>query len=122
MTRQPEKVLTPAERELVQPLRTAPFGPVPLLIERVMVLAYPVATFPSASLAVTAGWVVNTKPAVTPLGWVVKTSCEALFGATVNAPDVPVSVPWVAVKVVLCASVKVTDGVPAPLEKVTDAG
>src|SRR6516162_3324640 len=98
----------------------APLGPA--LIDRVTVFAYPVATLPHVSLAVTTGWVVNQAPAVTPAGWVVNTSCEALFGPTVNDPETPVIVPCVAVSVVVCASYKVIDGLPTPLAKVTEAG
>jgi hypothetical protein len=46
----------------------------------------------------------------------------ALEGPTVNDPDTPVKAPCVAVSVVVCASYNVMDGLPTPLEKLTDAG
>src|SRR6202042_1883849 len=117
LTWQPENVVTPADSALVQPLNTAPAGPVPLLIDSVTVLAYPVATLPYASLAVTTGWVVNEAPAVTPAGWVVNVSEAAPAAPTVNDPETPVKAPCVAVRVVVCASNNVMDGLPMPLEK-----
>ncbi len=41
---------------------------------------------------------------------------------TVKLVEVPVTAPWVAVSVVLWASKRVTEAVPTPAVKVTEAG
>ena len=64
----------------------------------------------------------NGEPAVTPAGCVVNTSDAAEAGCTVNEAEVPVMEPCFAVSVVLCASYRVTEPLPTPLEKLTDDG
>ena len=57
-----------------------------------------------------------------PVGGPVIASELTGAGATVNGTEVPVIEPCVAVRAVLWASYKVTEAVPTPLVKVTDAG
>ena len=66
---------------------------------------------------------VKANPAVAPAGCVVNEICEAVADPTVNDDEVPVTVPCLAVSVVVWASYRVIDGrVATPLVKVTEAG
>ena len=78
------------------------------------------AVLPKASLAVAV--TENPTPAVWGEGTVAMARLATVDEAfTVKLPDVPV-IPWVAVRVVDWASVRVMLAVPTPLAKVTEPG
>lgn len=64
----------------------------------------------------------NETPATWLPGFATEYAVAVVSGLTVMLPEVPVTKPWVAVKVVVWASYRVMDPVPTPPEKLMVAG